>query len=119
MEAFVLQVEGQCRAGQLLANLGLDISLAGMRAGSAAAAKDVLMVLLAKLADAVPPLTEARYLPACYGVGCSDACGACGCCACYDVCCACYDACCACYDAAHCCCACCLAYLLSGRARGM
>lgn len=55
-----MQAEGQCRAGQLLAGLGLDISLPGIRAATPAAAKDVLMVLLAKLADTVPPLSESR-----------------------------------------------------------
>ena len=57
---YVVQAEGQCRAGQLLAGLGLDISLPGIRAATPAAAKDVLMVLLAKLAQAVPPLSESR-----------------------------------------------------------
>lgn len=59
-KAYVVQAEGQCRAGQLLAGLGLDISLPGIRAATPAAAKDVLMVLLAKLADTVPPLSESR-----------------------------------------------------------
>ena len=56
----VVQAEGQCRAGLLLGGLGLDISLPGIRASTPAAAKDVLMVLLAKLSDSVPPLSEAR-----------------------------------------------------------
>lgn len=57
---YVVQAEGQCRGGQLLAGLGLDISLPGIRAATPAAAKDVLMVLLAKLVDTVPPLSESR-----------------------------------------------------------
>ena len=58
--ASLLQAEGQCRAGQLLGALGLDISLPGIRAATPAAAKNVLMVLLSKLADNVPPLPESR-----------------------------------------------------------
>lgn len=57
----MLQAEGQCRAGQLLGALGLDISLPGIRAATPAAAKNVLMVLLSKLADTAPPLSESRY----------------------------------------------------------
>lgn len=56
----VAQAEGQCRAGQLLAGLGLDISLPGIRAVTPSAAKDVLMVLLTKLSDTIPPLSESR-----------------------------------------------------------
>ena len=59
----MVQAEGQCRAGQLLAGLGLDISLPGIRAATPAAAKDLLTVLLAKLADTVPPLSESRSVP--------------------------------------------------------
>ena len=58
--ACVVQAEGQCRAGQLLAGLGLDISLPGIRAATPAAAKDLLTVLLTKLADTIPPLSESR-----------------------------------------------------------
>ena len=68
----VVQAEGQCRAGQLLAGLGLDISLPGIRAATPAAAKDLLMVLLSKLADTVPPLSESRLVPPLYSaaLGC-------------------------------------------------
>ena len=61
--ACVAQAEGQCRAGQLLAGLGLDISLPGLRAATPAAAKDLLTFLLTKLADTVPPLSESRSPP--------------------------------------------------------
>ena len=57
-----MQAEGQCRAGQLLAGLGLDISLPALRAVAPAAAKDLLMVLYAKRIDATPALSESRSL---------------------------------------------------------
>jgi len=57
---YVAQAERQCRAGQVLAGLGLDISLPGIRAVTPSAAKDVLMVLLTKLSDTIPPLSESR-----------------------------------------------------------
>lgn len=56
-----VQVEGKCRAGQMLAALGLDISLAGLQAATATAAKDLLLLLLRQLADTQPPLLESRY----------------------------------------------------------
>ena len=60
-----VQAEGQCRAGQLLGALGLDISLPGLRAASPAAAKQLLELLLQQLADAQPPLSELRYVGPC------------------------------------------------------
>ena len=56
-----VQVEGKCRAGQMLAALGLDISLAGLQAATATAAKDLLLLLLRQLADTQPPVLESRY----------------------------------------------------------
>lgn len=54
-------MEGQCKAGQMLAALGLDLSLAGLQAATAKAAKDLLLLMLKQLADTQPPLLESRY----------------------------------------------------------
>ena len=55
-----LQAEGQCKAGQLLGALELDISLPGLQAATPDTAKDLLMLLLRQLADAKPPLSDSR-----------------------------------------------------------
>ena len=47
----------------MLGALGLDLSLAGLQAANAKAAKDLLLLLLRQLADTQPPLPQDRYRP--------------------------------------------------------
>lgn len=47
----------------MLGALGLDLSLAGLQAANAKAAKELLLLLLRQLADTQPPLPQDRYTP--------------------------------------------------------